>query len=357
MKLFYFTKYGRLGASSRLRSFQFFPALEREGFDVEFQVLFGDRYVQNLYSKKSNAIEIVRSYFRRFFVLFNLKKYDIVVIEKELFPYLPPVFEFFLTLFNVNYIVDYDDPIFHNYDLHKSIIVRKFLGHKIDKVMRMSSHVFCGNSYLEERALQAGAKSTSFLPTVIDLGRYNQERNLLSKENGKEFVVGWIGSPSTIRYLFELLPVFDKLALAYPQLRLHIIGAKSIFERNGYISYIPWNFDTEIREICNFNIGVMPLHDTPFEKGKCSYKLIQYMGCSKAVVASPIGSNNQVVTSGWNGILAYNRDDWYKAIAFLIENPHLCVIYGKKGFERVKEVYNLDMNVSKMLFQFKKIAK
>ncbi len=353
MKLLYFTKYEDLGASSRLRSFQFFPLLKENGILIDYQALFNNEYVRNLYAKKSNRAIIIKSYLKRFLYLFNIKKYDLIVIEKELFPYFPAWFEFILKTMNVRYIVDYDDPIFHNYDLHKNNLVRKFLGRKIDKVMKLSSHVFCGNSYLEDRAKNAGAKSVSFLPTVIDLHRY--AISSLKLEN--EFIVGWIGSPSTIRYLNDLIPIFDQLFERYPEFKLHIIGAKPNFEEINYIRYIPWTFENEVQEIYKFDVGIMPLYDTPFEKGKCSYKLIQYMGCSKAVVASPIGSNIQVVTNHVNGIFAYAPKDWFEAIEFLINNPITCREYGKNGLKKVREVYNLESNLKLLIARFNELVK
>lgn len=348
MKLLYFTKYSEIGASSRLRSLQFFPYLRNKGYDITWKPLFNDLYVKRLYSKKSNLSLRVRSYFNRIFsilyLLLNKNKYDLIIIEKELLPYFPPIFEFLLYKRGIRYILDYDDPIFHNYDLHKLKIVRRILGRKIDKIMGWSSHVFAGNSYLEDRARRAGAKSHSFLPTVIDLNRYNLENYF--PEN--EFVVGWIGSPSTIRYLEDLFPVFKSIHSKYPNFRLNIIGAREQYTQEDFIRYIPWDKMNEVEEINKFSIGVMPLHDTPFEKGKCSYKLIQYMGCGKAVIGSSIGSNNQVITNDWNGFLVKTDEDWKNAIEKYLQHPELIRIHGESGRKRILEIYNIDENIRKM---------
>ena len=120
MKILYFTKYTNLGASSRLRSFQFFPLLEASGFRVEVSPLFNDNYLKALYNKKKiKNLIIIFCYIRRFFHLFKVRNYDLIVIEKELFPYFPAFVEIIFNRLNIKYIVDYDDAIFHKYDLNK----------------------------------------------------------------------------------------------------------------------------------------------------------------------------------------------------------------------------------------------
>jgi len=131
MKVLYLTKYSRLGASSRLRSFQYFPFLKENGIDVAFSPLFNDEYLKDLYSGKQSVKTIFSSYLKRFFILFTVFKYDKIVIEKELFPYLPALFERILAFAKVKYIVDYDDAIFHNYDLSPNKLIRFFLRNKI----------------------------------------------------------------------------------------------------------------------------------------------------------------------------------------------------------------------------------
>ncbi|UPQ79283.1 glycosyltransferase [Flavobacterium azooxidireducens] len=326
MKILYFTKYTRKGASSRLRSFQYFPFLESQGNQVTVKPLFDDAYLESLYQGKKDSIGSLKGYFKRFFLLFTVFRYDRVVIEKELFPYIPAVFERVLALFGVNYVVDYDDAIFHNYDRHPNPVIRFVLKNKIDVVMQKSGTVIAGNSYLAERAQNAGAKNVVIIPTVIDTNRYQ----IKEFTDSKPFVIGWIGSPSTFKYLKPLQPVFKKLAQDHA-IALHIVGATESLGLPSIEKHIPWSEETEVASILTFDVGIMPLNDTPWEKGKCSYKLIQYMGCGIPVIASPVGMNVEVVKEDVNGFLATNEAEWLNSFLHYLSNAEQQHLHGKNN--------------------------
>ena len=158
-----------------------------------------------MYEGGSRWREVLKGYIGRVYWLFLAKRFDVVIIEKELFPFLPALAERFLRLANVPYIVDYDDALFHRYDCHKNPVVRRMLGRKIDAVMRLATTVIAGNNYLAERARSAGALRVEIVPTVVDTDRYHPSTGRASEVP----VVGWIGTPQTSRYLIPLLPVFE----------------------------------------------------------------------------------------------------------------------------------------------------
>ncbi|MGV0922713.1 glycosyltransferase family 4 protein [Empedobacter tilapiae] len=353
MKVIYFTKYSEKGASSRLRSVQFFPLLEKNNIQITCSSLFSDEYLIALYNNKPiKYLFLLSSYFKRLLKLISIKKYDLIVIEKELFPYLPSWFEYWLKKKDIKYIVDYDDAIFHNYDLSSNFIIKKLLSDKIDKVMKYSSCVFVGNSYLQEKAINAGALRVVILPTVIDKNRYY----CMEKDNfSNKFIIGWIGSPSTFKYIKKLFPVFVELKNKYPEIKVHIIGAKPQLETTDLIDYIPWTEETEVNEINKFNVGLMPLDNTPWELGKCSYKLIQYMGCSIPLLASPVGMNKDVVEENLNGFLV-SEDDWFNKIEVYIKNKDLAYIHGKNGRKLIDSKYNIGTNIEIIINEFKKIV-
>jgi len=153
LKVLALTRYTRLGASSRMRIYQYVPALQAMGIEVEVSPLLGDNYLNRQYSnKRTDFFEIARNYFARLIVLLKVGKFDIVWIEKEIFPNFPSWFESALYGFGIRYVVDYDDATFHNH-LIKPGLGKRFLIGKIDKVMLNSSLVLCGNSYLADWAL------------------------------------------------------------------------------------------------------------------------------------------------------------------------------------------------------------
>tara|TARA_R100000306_G_C4371325_1_gene140122 strand:+ start:586 stop:1638 length:1053 start_codon:yes stop_codon:yes gene_type:complete len=345
MRVLFFTKYTRKGASSRLRSYQYFPKIEEQEIQVDVSPLFNDIYLKNLYAGKRPRIEIIRYYLKRFVILFSVGKYDKVIIEKELFPYFPAWFEGLFKIFNINYIVDYDDAIFHNYDLNSNKLIRRILGKKIDKVMRYSSCVIVGNSYLAKRAATAGAKQIELIPTVIDLKKYVPCTN----KKDQVFIIGWIGSPSTFKYVRMIEGVLEKLVEHY-DIQIHILGSgleKLDLIKN--VKYIEWSEESEIENISKFDVGIMPLINNSWEKGKCAYKLIQYMGCGKPVVASQVGANKDVVKNGKNGFLVNSEIDWWEKLSYYIENPHIRNEHGIRGFEIIKEHYNLEFASQKLI--------
>jgi len=134
---------------------------------------------------------------KRIITLIKMKRYDLLWIEKELFPMFPCLFERLIFILRVPFIVDYDDAIFHNYDLSRNKIVRALFRKKIDTVMKMASVVIVGNDYLAERALKAGARNIEYIPSVVDLRKYEYS----GKFNKDVFKIGWIGSPPTANYL------------------------------------------------------------------------------------------------------------------------------------------------------------
>lgn len=352
MKILYFTKYTNLGASSRLRSFQFFPLLEASGFRVEVSPLFNDNYLKALYNKKKiKNLIIIFCYIRRFFHLFKVRNYDLIVIEKELFPYFPAFVEIIFNRLNIKYIVDYDDAIFHKYDLSTNPYL-KILSDKIDKVMANSRYVFAGNSYLAERAKKAGSKNIAILPTVININKYK----IIDNKDKSKFILGWIGSPSTYIYIKELFPVFYELKKKYSHFYVNIIGAKQEpLKKDEFINFIPWSENEEVLEINKFDIGIMPLHNTPWELGKCSYKLIQYMGCYKPIIGSSVGMNKEVIQNNFNGFLV-GENDWFSQIEFCINNQENIEKMGINGRHLIENKYNVNVNVNEIIKIFNKIT-
>ena len=196
MKILVLTRYSRLGASSRLRFYQYLPYLNELGWTITIEPLLEDNYIADLYNNRSRDYRLIfTSYWRRLKVLTTSSRYDILWIER-LFPMLPSWFEELLGIFKIPYVVDFDDAIFHNYDLNPRWLVRLCLGNKIDKVMKKSALVIAGNEYLANRARQAGTKRVEIVPTVIDINKYEP-----MYERNDVFTVGWIGSPATSKYL------------------------------------------------------------------------------------------------------------------------------------------------------------
>ena len=334
------TRYERLGASSRVRFLQFLPELERQGFDFDVQPLLDNDYVRSLYGAPSiGAGRLFMSYVRRFRALARRMRYDLVWLEKEALPWLPAWVEI-ARLQGLPYVVDYDDAWFHRYQSHW---LSPLLGHKIDAVMRVAWTVVAGNDFLARHARQAGARHVEIVPSAIDTARYRDLPPVSDGDSppgaspaGDSMVVGWIGIPLNAHYLTIAAPALR----AVGRITLHVVGGVAPGELQGIAQNLPWTEDSEIARIAAFDVGIMPLHDTPWERGKCAYKLLQVMAAGKPVIASPVGANRQVVQHGVNGFLADSAEEWTDALRRLAADPELRRRMGEEARRTVETQYS-----------------
>ncbi|MGC8979106.1 glycosyltransferase family 4 protein [Caldisericum sp.] len=351
MKILAFTRYGHLAASSRVRTLQYIPYLEEQGIEVTVAPLFSNEYISNLYKKRSKPLTyLLPAYVKRLLSLLNVKRFDLLWIEKELFPMLPAWGEELISLLKIPYIVDYDDAIFHNYDLSKNVFVRSLLKDKIDIVMRKAAVVIAGNDYLAERALKAGAKRVEYLPSVVDLEKYK----FSDEFNSDVFRIGWIGSPSTSKYLKLIYNVLIRFCSEH-NTHLVLVGSGKI-NLPGIITEIrEWSEEKEIADIQSFDVGIMPLPDEPWERGKCGYKLIQYMACGRPVIASPVGINDKLIVNGINGFKATTEEEWLNYLEELYKDYNLRKRMGQAGRKIVEEKYSVQVTTKQLVRIIKSI--
>ena len=341
MKLLILSRYDRRGASSRLRMLDFIPALETAGFQITRQHLFDKKYISALYSGRRSTRAAARAYFKRLWCLLRLSKYDVIWIEKEALPWLPAWVERKFFGRKGVLVTDYDDAVFHRYDLHRSALVRRLLGHKIETIMKSSDMVFAGNAYLLDYATRAGAHHIEIVPTVVDVDKYSAAEPRLVLEGS--LTIGWMGTPGTWdECVTPFVPLFED-TLTQNDLRFLIIGGGDRPELSSRFERRAWSEDREVADIQEMDIGVMPLPNTPWMQGKCGYKLIQYMACGLPVVASPVGVNTEIVEHGVNGFLAETSGEWKIALTSLINDPELRQRMGCEGRKKVEANYSLQI--------------
>lgn len=355
MRLLMLPRYDALGASSRLRMLQYVPALESQGFEVDVKPLLDHDYVPDLYAGRVSMLKVARAYARRARQMLSAKRYDVVWLEKEVWPWLPVYIENAWLPRSTRLVADYDDAVFHRYDQHPSALVRGLLGQKIDRVMRRADLVTAGNGYLAERANAAGARRVEWLPTVVDLDRYPAP---IRRSSTGPVTIGWIGSPATAGYLQLLTPALQALAARH-SIRCIAIGARPDQLNGTPFQAWEWAEGKEVALLGLFDIGVMPLPDEPWEQGKCGYKLIQYMACGLPVVASPVGVNREIVIPRENGALATTTEEWIEALERLVGREGLRHSMGAAGRRKVEETYCLKAqapNLARFLTQVGKEA-
>lgn len=341
MKLTVLSRYDRLGASSRLRILQYLPDLAAAGLQPDFAPFFSDDYLTRLYSSQSTRAAIVQAYLRRLGPLCRARDADLIWIEKEALPWLPWGAERALLPKHVPIVTDYDDAVFHRYDLQRSAVVRRVLGQKLDRLMAASSLVTAGNTYLADRARAAGAKRVEIVPTVVDMDAYGLRPTTDAAEMAP--VIGWIGTPSTWgEYMVSMLPMLTDVA-GREGARILTVGAGPQVAPQPLLDAQPWSEDTEVARIQEMDIGLMPLSDTPWARGKCGYKLIQYMACGLPVIASPVGVNAEIVEHGVNGFLATTEAEWRDALIILLRDSALRARMGEAGRKKVEAQYSLQV--------------
>ena len=328
---------------------QYLPALNAAGFDVHVQSLFDDQQLANRYQRGSYGLATITScYKNRVLALLKRRQYDLVWIEKEALPWWPFWSEKLL-LSGTPYVLDFDDAVFHHYDRHRLAAIRLFYGKRIDKLMAGAALVVCGNDYLAERARHAGASLVQVLPTVIDLDRYR----MTERVKGSQPRIVWIGSPSTVKYLDLLREPLQALAQTTPFV-FRVIGGD--FSLPGVqTECLPWTESTEITDLMACDIGVMPLQDTPWERGKCGYKLIQYMACGLPVIASPVGVNAAIVDDGHNGYLARDASQWIDSFSRLLSDEQTSQTMGQMGRVKVEKQYCLQVTAPRLVQWFRNL--
>lgn len=345
LSVVFLTKYGRNGASSRYRYLQYLPKLETAGINCAVCSLLEDSYLQKRYERGYGSMrDFVGAFCRRLGTLLQAHRYHLLWIEYELFPYCPAIFETILARFGISYVVDYDDAIFHQYDRHKNWFVRRMLGEKISRVMRNATLVIAGNEYLADYARKAGSKQVEIIPTVVDITRYPLKTTVESSM----FTIGWIGSPSTSKYLKEIAPALAEIC-RNGQAQVTLIGSGQIDLPGVPVTILPWSETTEVENLQRFDVGIMPLSDSPWERGKCGFKLIQYMACGLPVIASPVGVNSQIVEEGVNGFLATTTQEWVRAFNMLRDSYHLRKQMGQEGRKKVESQYCLEVTAPKLV--------
>ncbi len=332
------SRYDTLGASSRVRIYQYLPHLASNA-NFTISPFFSNKIIKDLYKNKRRSILLLCiSYIKRLRVLTTIYKYDLIWIEKEALPYFPGFLEMFLLDKTTNYILDYDDAIFHNYDFKSSFLLNKIYSSKFKKLIENANEIFVGNQYLYDFAFQWN-KNISFMYSVVD-------ENIFKKINIPQsniFSIGWIGSPSTTKYLFQIVDILNN----FPEknkFRLITIGASQITNAKFELIQLPWKLEDEVSNINLFDVGIMPLVDNSWEKGKCGFKLIQYMACSIPVIASPVGINREIVTNDV-GFLAKNKEEWLYAIKKLMDDKNFRLSLGINARKKIENNFSFYRNV------------
>jgi glycosyltransferase involved in cell wall biosynthesis len=275
-------------------------------------------------SIEAQALEIPRTSRPRWRFIRDLRHADVVVLHRKLFGRLELAF---LRRNCRRLLFDFDDAVMFRDPFRKSTRSRRRAA-RFARTVAAADGVVAGNAYLRERALEAGASGdVRVLPTGVEAGKYAPGPPL----EGEERVLGWIGSASTLPYLLDILPELEELARQDPRFRLRVIA--DAFPETDAISLDPrpWSEEDEAGLLQGIDVGLMPLRDDPWSRGKCGYKILQYFAAGKPAVASPVGVNRSLVLPGETGLLADGQGEWVRCITALASDPDRGAGMGRAG--------------------------
>jgi glycosyltransferase involved in cell wall biosynthesis len=338
VRLLLLTRYTREAASSRYRYFQYLPYLRSAGFECVVMPLFRSGFLNRRFSnRRALAGRTVLDYCRRVYQVSKAGGFDLILIEKEVLPYIPSGAELGLLPAGVPTAYDYDDAWFYVYSNHHNALVRRLLSEKISRLMSSASTVIAGSAHIYEYACNYNS-SVNYLPTVLDLSRYPASQPCAWRSG--PFRIGWIGSQSTVEYLEHIAHVLDEFCRTHDA-EVVLIGPEKDSLVMEHVRRLRWSESSEVEALSSIDVGIMPLSDTPWARGKCAFKLIQYMACWKPVIASAVGENRIVVEHEVDGFLAESAGEWLDALSELYSKPAVAKAMGEKGRSKVEAQYSL----------------
>jgi len=330
-------------AGTMWRVCQFFPFLEDAGFVCTHRPftsprLYEIRHRHGGYAEKI-ALAAAASWCR-VVDLTRARNFDLMFIEREVYPFGTPWGERLFHMFNRRLIFTFDDAIYAGHEsldfLPNGWLYRWKYGPGVNWVIRESLHVIVGNRFLARHARQFNPR-VSIVPTVVDTDRFQPGH----RSDVFPIRIGWMGSQSTSPYLRPLLPVFQQLASRYGEkIEFHIQGDPEFpkFDRAVIRDY---HFDPTGDDFRSFDIGIMPMPDNEWTRGKCGFKAIQYMAVGTAAIASPVGMVDELIEDGKNGLLAGSPSEWMEKLSLLIENEELRRRLGAEGRKKVEQDFSL----------------
>ncbi|MBL7913446.1 MAG: glycosyltransferase family 4 protein [Bacteroidia bacterium] len=328
--------------AQRFRFEQYLSCLKENGIDYDFSYLITEADDKIFYAPGNLVNKLLvffKSALRRFRDVINADKYDIIFVQREAFMTGSSFFEKRFAKSKARLVFDFDDAIWY----HDVSDANKKFGwlkdpSKTGRIIGLSDLVFAGNQYLADYAARFNNK-VIIVPTTIDTEEYKPVRNV---KRSDKVVIGWSGSITTIRHFELALPFLKILKEKYgDKIDIRVIGDGNYKNAELGIQGLAWRKETELDELSSFDIGIMPIPDDDWSKGKCGLKGLQYMALEIATVMSPVGVNSEIIQNGVNGFLAATTEEWVNAISKLIDDQEMRNRFGKNARTTVIDKYSV----------------
>jgi len=331
--------------SQRYRFEQFFPVLEERGIEYDYRYLLNQKMDENLYAPGSYIQKglIVFSCFVKltYAWLFVVRKYEYVFVQKQLFMLGTSFFERQFAK-KAKLIYDFDDATWMM-NISKANRKLAFLKNpnKTNEIIKVAYKVVVGNDFLANYARQFN-QNVVVIPTVVNTENYKRKARYTEKENGK-ICIGWSGSHTTIEHFKILIPTLEKLKEKYGEgIYFKVIGDTNFRHEKLAIQGIRWSEETEVAELEEIDIGIMPLPYDEWSEGKCGLKGLVYMSMSIPNMMSGVGVNKTIIQHGENGFICDSEADWLTTFDTLIKDFELRKSIGEKGRDTILASFSVD---------------
>lgn len=359
MKKILFIASHRLNRSpgQRFRWEQSLPYLRENGFQCDFEYMISPEDDKTFYSPGNflkKGMIFLKCWIKRYQDTIKAKNYDVVFVQREAFMTGSVYFEKRFKRSGAKFVFDFDDSIWlqNVSEANKTFAFLKDAS-KTSKLIAMSDRVIAGNEYLAQYARQFN-KNVEIIPTTIDTEEYKPEKK---QRNANKVTIGWSGSITTIQHFKFAIPFLEKIKEKYgDRVEIKVIGDGNYINEKLGIKGIAWNKERELIELNSFDIGIMPLPDDEWAKGKCGLKGLQYMVLEVPTIMSSVGVNCDIIEDGVNGYLAAEESDWIDKISRLIESAELRSQIGRTGRRTVIDHYSIQAQKDNYLNLFTKLV-
>lgn len=338
--------------SQRYRFEQYFKFLEENHVQCELSYLISEKDDKILYSKGlylGKLVIFIKSWLKRLKDIKRANDYDYIFIQREAFMTGTTYFERQFAKSKAKLIFDFDDSIWLE-DKNEANSRLAFLKKpaKTAKIIALCDIIIAGNEYLADYAKKHN-KNVVIIPTTIDTDWYKPK----PKPEKENTTIGWSGSFTTIKHFESAIEALSEIKNKYGnKVDFKVIGDANYRYQPLEITGNKWKSDTEVEDLQDIDIGIMPLPDIDWTKGKCGLKGLQYMGLAIPTVMSPVGVNKKIITHGLNGFLASTKEEWVDCLSQLIDSTELRKKLGEAGKTTVEEKFSVNNNKKKYLALF-----
>ena len=328
--------------SQRFRYEQYLETFTANDWEIKYHSFHSQASWKRLYQPGKfalKAVDVLVNFMRRWFLLFRLIGAKHIFMHREMAHIGPPVFEWILVkIFRKNYHYDFDDAIWiPNYSAANAKFQKLKCYWKVPKLIKWATSVSAGNDYLVNYALQFNG-NVKRIPTTIDT---KNQHNLLVNHESEQVTIGWTGTHSTMHYLDRLIPILRKLEKEFVFEFLVISNKKPNYQLKS-LRYLDWKLETEIQDLSQIQVGLMPLVHDMWAEGKCGFKALQYMALGMACIVSPVGVNTTIVQDGINGKIADTDQEWENVLREFLHQTELRKSLGEKAKVSIEQNWSVN---------------